>query len=478
MNCMQRNAGQAPNPEHLAAWVEQLTRQMPELPLRLANQHRPDHAATQVSHLSTGSSALHCLVTFEDGACVMIRFPMPSSTNGTLEKTSNEVSVMRYLARTTIIPVPSVLGAGTWDLGLYVITEFVDGDLLSHRLHMGLEPDTSVPIPIPTAIPDPELERAYHCMAHVILELSKTTFPSIGTLVQTSDAKWTIQSTTPMTLQSVSTLYANVDPPTLLPSKPFTTANAYFVDLATQHLHHLFHQRNAGLLTDTTVWKEKYIARCLFRRIARSIKTEPGPFRLYSDDFSPANVLVLPNNPAPTDADTATVTATAADFSVTAVTNWSGTYAAPNEFTYTAPWWLLFQSAAGWEEDMSRFMRKQTPHLDMFLSVLRAVEDDQIAAGVLDVPSGRLSSRMAESLHNGLFWFCLAARKSHIFDDIFWAFLDERWFGPLGSLDERLALLSEADMEEFDESVRAEHRKAKFIMIHYIEIGYPQHTDT
>ncbi|KAL4748238.1 hypothetical protein BDW72DRAFT_205821 [Aspergillus terricola var. indicus] len=409
MNWIRCDADQSP--EHLGTWLQMLLCQMPELALRLASQCRPGHSATVMSNPTTSASSVRCLVAFDDGARAIVRFPIPSRTNSCLRKCSNEVSIMRYVARTTIIPVPT-------------------GTLLANRLD-------------PNLIIKAELKRAYHCMAQVMLELSKLTFPQIGALVQTADSKWSIQSMEQgraLTATMADTLRPYSMPSTF-PTKTFTTASEYFTDLATQHLRHLYHQRNSGLLPDNHAWKEKYIARCLFRRIARSLKTEPGPFRLYSDDFSPANVLVLPNDTSPNNTHNPDQPYATADFSVTAVTNWSSTYIAPNEFTYTAPWWLLFQSPAGWEHDLQLYLTRQTPHLDLFLTVLREIEDKAIAREVMEA-SRRLSSRMAESLHNGLFWFCLAARKGSVLDDVYWEFLDERWFGRLGSVDERLGLLS------------------------------------
>lgn len=76
-----------------------------------------------------------------------------------------------------------------------------------------------------------------------------------------------------------------------------------------------------------TIVVKKYIARCLFRKIAREIQTESGPFHLYCDDLHPSNVLI-----------------TEPDFMISGVIDWEFTYVAPAEFTYAAPWWLLFES--------------------------------------------------------------------------------------------------------------------------------------
>jgi hypothetical protein len=66
---------------------------------------------------------------------------------------------------------------------------------------------------------------------------------------------------------------------------------------------------------------------------------------------------------------------------------------------------------------------------------------------------------MAQSIENGLFWFYLAARKSFIFDDIYWRFLDHKYFGQ-GSLKDRLALLSQEELDGLDNLVSVKMQQA------------------
>ncbi|KAL3479068.1 hypothetical protein BJX99DRAFT_255845 [Aspergillus californicus] len=212
------------------------------------------------------------------------------------------------------------------------------------------------------------------------------------------------------------------------------TASEPLISVAPSHLTMESYQRNDAI-DDEQDCKRKYIARCLFRRIARTIETESGPFRLYCDDYRPSNVLVSPVD--------------GPNFNVAAVIDWEYTYVAPNEFTHVAPWWLLFEVPEAWEEDLNVFIGRYTPRLRLFLAILRACEDKEIQKGAL-TESQRLSGRMAGSLDTGLFWFCLAARKGYMLDDIYWTFLDERYFGPLRSLDDRLSLLSDDELAEMD----------------------------
>lgn len=107
-------------------------------------------------------------------------------------------------------------------------------------------------------------------------------------------------------------------PPSKFTQERFDTAAKYFEGLATQQLLHLQYQRNDAV-EDERDCQEKYIARWLFRKIAQSIQTEPGPFHLCCDDFRPSNVLVSD------------------DFTITGVIDWEYTYVAPVEFTHVAP---------------------------------------------------------------------------------------------------------------------------------------------
>ncbi|KAF2457689.1 hypothetical protein BDY21DRAFT_415169 [Lineolata rhizophorae] len=140
---------------------------------------------------------------------------------------------------------------------------------------------------------------------------------------------------------------------------------------------------------------KNYVARCLSLRLTRQIPTETGLFRLFRNNLRPSNALV-----------------SGSDLTVTGVIDWGFTYIAPAEFTHTAPWWLLFESPEACESDLNR----------IFLQ--------------------RLLDRIALSVENGLFWFCLAARKSFMFDDIYWTILVEKYFSHLSSLDDRLPLNS------------------------------------
>ncbi|KAL5040923.1 hypothetical protein BDW71DRAFT_192808 [Aspergillus fruticulosus] len=234
-------------------------------------------------------------------------------------------------------------------------------------------------------------------------------------------------------------------PSLAFPDKTFATSSQYFTQLATQHMHHLWYQRN-NAISDADDCKRKYIARCLFRRISRIIETEPGPFRLFCDNLHPSNVLVS--------------AAEDSDFNVAAVVDWGHTYVAPNEFTYAAPWWLLSDSSEIWAtKNLTQFVPRYIPYLNLFLRILSACEDTDIQKGILSA-SQRLSDRMANSFHNGLFWFCLAARNASMLDQIYWQFLDTWYFGPLQPLEDRLCRLSVEELDELDQFIGLKMKQA------------------
>ncbi|OAX81669.1 hypothetical protein ACJ72_03992 [Emergomyces africanus] len=204
-----------------------------------------------------------------------------------------------------------------------------------------------------------DLEKAYRGMADVMLKLSKPIFSSIGAL-ECELGIWQVTK------------------------RPMILTAQYFEELATQQLLHLQYQHN-DVVKDEDDARKKYIARCLFRKIARDMQMEPGPFHLWCDDFCPSNVLVSES-----------------DLTISGVIDWKFTYAAPIEFTCTTSWWLLLERPEAWESDLNDFLIRYTPRLQIFLKIIRDCEDRQVRNENL-TDSQRLSDRMAHSLDSGLF---------------------------------------------------------------------------
>jgi hypothetical protein len=169
------------NQGFFAAWLQLLTQQSPELPLRLASQHRPGTGrATDVMGFLTGAYNICCTVVFEDRFRVLVRFPILGRSRFRTEKSRNEASVMKFLSRHTKIPMPIILGAGRWGCGPYIVMTVLKGTLLSKRLQ---DPMIDSPSLNPN-VSDSDIESAYRGMAQIILELSKPTFIYIGALVE------------------------------------------------------------------------------------------------------------------------------------------------------------------------------------------------------------------------------------------------------------------------------------------------------
>ena len=171
-------------------------------------------------------------------------------------------------------------------------------------------------------------------------------------------------------------------PPNMLPQSSFATASSYYKILAQTELLHLQTQRN-----DAIDFKEdcysKYIARKLVCSLASKSQiidpsNDTGPFKLFCDDFRPSNILLDD------------------DMRITAVIDWEFTYAAPREYTFSPPWWLLLEMPEEWPQGILDWTETYQPRLETFLRVLKDREDIAIASDDL-VEDQRLSGRMWQS---------------------------------------------------------------------------------
>lgn len=415
-------------------WVKTLVRKSPEyLAMQLAAAHRAGKP-TAACLWRNGSFNICYRVRYEDGFNAIVRFAALGRTIHRKEKVENEVVVMKYLSRYTAIPVPDVLGTGTCWAGPYIVMNFVPGEPLAGLLK---DPHRSGRPVLNLRLSDQVLKRAYREMAKLILELSKPEFQRIGAL-RSSGEDFSV-ARRPLTYNMNELVTSANLPPQALPANTFESATDYFISLATQHLSQLQLQRNDAI-TDRDDCRKKFVARCLFRKIVADISTEHrhGPFRLYCDDFRPSNVLIDAHN-----------------LRVTGVVDWEFTYVAPAEFTHVAPWWLLLQSPEDWEDDLKEFLKRFMPRLGLFLEALRECEDEMAKEDGGAAELQRLSTRMDQSIDSGLFWICLAARSSSLFDEIYWTFLDEMYHGPLISIEGRIQLLNEEEKLSLDELLSA-----------------------
>ncbi|RHZ53653.1 phosphotransferase family protein [Aspergillus thermomutatus] len=395
-------------------WIQNLVRNSPEeLAGKLASRHYPGTPAT-ASRFSNGAFNICYRVTFENGHRVLVRFTALGRVIARNEKVEDEVAIMKYVAQHTTIPVPKVLGFG----------KCVETVTLCSSISLSV------------------LKRSYFSMAEVLLELSKPEFPFIGAIRQDESGNWTVHKR-PLTFNmNRLSQFSNI-PHNVFERRRFDNAADYFEELARQHFYHLEFQRNDAVI-DEADCRKKYIARCLFRKLSREISKEhcSGPFRLYCDDLRPDNVLVATSKPV-----------------VTGVVDWEFTYAAPVEFTYAAPWWLLLERPEDWEPDLDQFLLRYMPRFRTFLEVLQDCETRKIKDGSL-LESQRLSIAMKNSLETGLFWICLTSRHGSMFDEIYWSFIDPKYFGPFTTIEDRLGLLSAEERAAIDSVVEQKMHQA------------------
>jgi hypothetical protein len=223
--------------------------------------------------------------------------------------------------------------------------------------------------------------------------------------------------------------------------KTFATADEWYLELANMHLSQLVFQHN-DLVSSEDDCRNKYVARQLFRRLAKQgrlstfgfaednwsadAKTTTrsrfpapdgsGSFRLWCDDFRPANALL----DLAQDED-----------KLAAVIDWEFTYAAPTQFVLDPPWWLLFETPEMWEPSgVDEWSKAYEPPLKIWLAAMEDQEQEEGGARAAFVDGRPLSAHMRESWETGRFWLNYAAKKSWAFDAVFWTFLDERFFGP------------------------------------------------
>ncbi|KAM3502709.1 hypothetical protein MY11210_008988 [Beauveria gryllotalpidicola] len=191
----------------------------------------------------------------------------------------------------------------------------------------------------------------------------------------------------------------------------FETASDYFEELARQHMKQLELQKNDAIVDGADCRKK--------------------------------NIIVDPSK-----------------LTVAGVVDWEFAYAAPAEFTYAAPWWLLLETPEDWEADLNVFLARYEPKFKVFIQALKERETEKIRCGSLQ-ESGRISTVMETSLGSGLFWVCLASRHSALFDDIYWEFLDPKFFGTFESMEQRISLLHPDEQVEMEQLVQEKLRQAE-----------------
>ncbi|KAI1376982.1 phosphotransferase family protein [Hypoxylon crocopeplum] len=392
---------------------------------------------------------------YKDGSSAVMRIPIRDVVPFPDEKVRYEVATIRYVAVNTTIPVPYIYHYGTADDNPTGLGPFIIMDYIEHHQSMSeelLDPGRAIdkhPILDPE-ISEEKLEILYSQMANILLQLSSLKFPRIGSLVEEEDGS-SISATGRPLIENMNDLIVHTNAPaSILPSQTYASADEWYSALADMHMAQLALQHNDAVEGEDDA-RDKYVSRQLFRNLAaeRRLASEPesdGGFRLFSEDFRPANVLLDK------------------DLRVVGVIDWEFAYAAPAQFSSDPPWWLLLQSPDYWDGGYRAWMRAYEPRLRTFLRVLEAEEKKmaianlagevgglslQAGAGKTEVP---LSQRMRESWDTRTWMLSYAARKSWAFDFLWWKFLDKSYFGPNENQDyqARLELLSEPQRAAMD----------------------------
>ncbi|KAI1136930.1 phosphotransferase family protein [Hypoxylon sp. FL0543] len=421
--------------------------------------------AEQMHPVIRGGYNIVYRLEYKDGSSVIMKIPIKGVVAFPEEKVRYEVATMRYVAANTTIPVPHVYHHGTaaenpTGLGPFIIMDYIDHhENMSRELLDPTLPINKHPILDPN-IDQEKLELLYGQMANILLQLSALKFPRIGSLVEKDDGSISVEGRPIIVNMNDIAIHTNT-PASMFLTQTYDSADEWYGALADMHMAQLTFQHNDAV-EDEEDARDKYTARQLFRKLASEKRLMPGSpgdegeFRLFSEDFRPVNVLLDK------------------DLRVVGVIDWEFAYAAPAQFSYDPPWWLLLEEPEAWPEEYSGWMETYEPRLQTFLRVLEAEEKKMATANLAEKVSSLsltsdakteppLSQRMRESWEKKTWMINYAARKSWAFDFIWWEFLDEKYFGPNEDKDHkaRLELLSEPQRKMMDAFVTRKMEESK-----------------
>jgi hypothetical protein len=248
---------------------------------------------------------------------------------------------MQYIAANTTIPIPKIYGWGTAEenppgLGPFMILEYIEHSrTLSEAMN-----DPTLELKdrhvLDPNIDEQKLSFLYSQMANILLQLSVLTFPRIGSLDRDDSGHISV-SGGPITM-NMNNLVEHTA------THNYASTTARYSALADMHLTQLTFQHNDAI-DDASEARDKYVARQLFRRLARQGRLNtPSPsgtkeFRLFAEDLRPSNVLVD------------------AEDRVVGVIDWEFAYVAPAQFSRDPPWWLLLKKRSDyWPGGHEAFM--------------------------------------------------------------------------------------------------------------------------
>ena len=209
--------------------------------------------ADELCNPQKGSFNVCFRLKFLGGHSALIRIASPGKSMFPNEKVKREVSVMRYLAFHTNIPIPYVLHHGMTEespaqLGAFIIMEYIrnEYDLVDALNNPKLSLEER-PVLDPE-ITEEKLEFIYGQMADILLQLSKRSFDEIGCIAEMDEndefnAVWTAKHR-PLTYNMNELVQLGCLPRHLLPQNPFKTSSTFYLALTELHMAHLTFQRN------------------------------------------------------------------------------------------------------------------------------------------------------------------------------------------------------------------------------------------
>lgn len=179
---------------------------------------------------------------------VVIRLPQPGALFFPEEKVVNEVAIMRFLIDQTSISVTFILHSGTEKESPLELSPFIMMDYIQHETNMYDALSTPGCPKKERGILDPKinditLEFLYGQLVYILLQLSKISFPRIGSLTQVDDFTWEV-SRRPLSMNMNGLVRLGGLPRSKLPDSTFNTISCYLEALADLNIQHLLHQRN------------------------------------------------------------------------------------------------------------------------------------------------------------------------------------------------------------------------------------------
>lgn len=380
----------------------------------------------------------------EDDPKHIMRLPM-STTTFPDEKTRGEVAVASFLASKTSIPVASILHHGysvdNPDVGSYTIMNKINHFWsLSDRLNKRYK-DHEARHVLDTNISKEAVKSLDVQMCRFLFQLLQHRFLGIGTLSASGNDAFLVRSR-PLTMNMNALIRLANLPEAVLPpvDRTYSTADQWYVACSKMNTAPLLLQQNDFIISADDC-KNKLVARLIFHRLAkegklsqfgfeedtwssqskdfgarfRSLCPAPsgvGDFVLWCDDLRPGNVLLDD------------------DDRVVGIIDWEFTYVGPAQFALDPPWWLCLDSPHHYDDGgVESFAEIYEERVKIWLEAVREVERE-FEPESLRLPHGiTLSRYMRESWETGRFWLSYATRKTWAFDEIYWKFLDERFFG-------------------------------------------------